>query len=184
MPRGEVVHRHRGCTRITSSEDGDRGLGRLHALVHVSAQADHRGEPREGGRTGELVPLGECDRTAEVRLGGLGVEVRRPVSGEQEKAHEPGLDVVMLLTSGPDELERPAVVVDVDLCVVLEPLSGCLFDPRGRSQVLLGAGRARDLLIGDVTDQRVPEGELLLPLNRGDPDRAPGVRALGPGLLG
>ena len=50
----------------------------------------------------------------------------------------------------PRELEGLLVVVDEDLRVVGEPFLSALRDPPRRGDVLVGSGRSRDLLVGDV----------------------------------
>ena len=70
------------------------------------------------------------------------------------------------------QLERLSVVEDEDLGVVVDPLLCRLLDPGGCGDVLLGARRTRDLLIRDVADERVPERELVLALDRGEANRA------------
>jgi len=58
-------------------------------------------------------------------------------------------------------------VVGEHLRVILRPPER--LDPLGRQPVLLRAGGARDLAVGDVADEQVPEGVLRLVGDRGPP---------------
>jgi hypothetical protein len=102
---------------------------------------------------GAVVPSGGCER----------VERKRPVAGRaqgdagalREEASSRSVGV----------LERSQVVVREQLGEIL----GCLrerLDSLGRPAMLLGALRAWDLPVGDVADEHVPEGKLVIVTDR------------------
>ena len=92
---------------------------------------------------------------------------RRPV----RDAHERLVESRGRPPPPPSQLACLAQVIDEDLGVVTRTPACHLLDPLGGGDMLVGARRARDLLVGDVADERVPERELVLALDRRDADR-------------
>ncbi len=99
------------------------------------------------------------------------VEVPHPVAGQDE--HAPGLLPELLdlrLEPRRDrQVERAAEVVREQLRHVRDAVPGQPLDPGGGRPVLPDPRGPRDLAVGDVADQRVPERVLRLPLDRGAP---------------
>ena len=113
---------------------------------------------------------GACERL----LGPVDVEAERPLAGQRQLPDRLRLERAGVgRAGGAGELERGQVVVGENVGQVLCPLARHRLEPGGRALVPLGARRAGDLRVTDVSDQRVPEPELRLPRHRraaGGPD--------------
>ena len=96
----------------------------------------------------------------------------RPLPREHEEADELALHVGPALTGGVQELERLPVVMHEDLRVIRDALGRGLLDPARSGEMLLRTRPAGNLLVGDIAHERVPERELLLPLDRRDAEGA------------
>ncbi len=70
------------------------------------------------------------------------------------------------LPDGVVERDRLAEVVREQVCDILDAAAGPLLDPVCGGQVLLRTLRPRDLPVGDVPNERVPERDLPLALHR------------------
>ena len=124
---------------------------------------------------------GELERPGQARLRAYDVERERPSSGEGEIADRSRLELLRFCVAGDaGELECLQVVVGEHVGQVLGPLSCFALDPGGGRAMAHSTGRARDLRVADVSDQRVPEAVLLLSLHRA---RASGAYQLLAGQL-
>ena len=111
--------------------------------------------------------LGQELESAPVVPLGLGdVELDGPVAGQDEEAASGRLEPLALVqgASCARELERLAVVVGEDLRLV-RPISRQPLHPARRGLVLTHAREPRDLPIGDVADEDMPECVLGLALD-------------------
>jgi hypothetical protein len=95
----------------------------------------------------------------------LRVESSCSLACQREIPAHPLRELPVVASGCARQLECLLAVVDEDLCVVLGAFAGDSLDPCGCRTVLLRARRAWDLLIGDVADEHVPEGEFLLPFD-------------------
>ena len=170
--RRKLVQSLRDGTLVQGTERLDRLFMELDRLGRLSPLDEDPRELSASGRERVLVGAGERDGTPVVRLSHGRVQVRCALSREQQNANELAGDVRPLVARRPYQLQRLRVVVDEDLRMVGDALRSGLLDPAGGGEMLLGARRARNLLVGDIADERVPEGELLLAVDRGNPDRA------------
>ena len=172
-------------------------LARAEALP-LSAELDDRllevtlglGQPAadEGGLGGlpeQPCPVGMTRGTELERLPveGLrlpGVELERAVPGHDQEAPDLSLELVRVViqSGGLRELKSLSVVVREDLGVVGHPVAGQALDPGGGRPVLAHPRRSGDLLVGDVSDEQVPERVLGLTLDRRVPH---GTQELLPG---
>ena len=119
---------------------------------------------------GPAIP-GELHGSSEVASGRLEIELCGSIPGQEKRLSEALLDLRLLHTCRSSELVCLAVVVDEDPRLVLLPLACDLLDPASRGRVLLGARRAGYLLVRHVSDERMPEGELVLALDGRTPNR-------------
>ena len=172
---GEQDQRPRCGLRLAAgAEDGEclvergRGLARAAGLEGGVRPADE-----------ELGPLGivggrELERPGEPRFRLGGVEAERPLAGEREEAprRQGELRRLLRVAGGLGELECLQVVVGEHLGQVLDPLACLALDPGGRGAVPARPLRPRDLAVGDVADEQVPERVLALALHRARPGRA------------
>ena len=121
-----------------------------------------------------LCVVGDHGERAAVRtLGGRNVEAHRTVPRQHGEADKSFLELLRVagLPSRTTKLQRLRVVVSEELRVIREAPFGRELDPLGRLDVLPAARRARDLLVGDIADEDVPEGEFLLVAHGRDPRR-------------
>ena len=93
---------------------------------------------------------------------------RSPASTEKRTSCRLELVGVTDVTRRASELERLRVVMREELRVIGEAPLRLPLDPLGGLDVLLAARGARDLLVGDIADQHMPERELLLVAHRRD----------------
>ncbi len=140
-------------------------------------------EPRQRGRRvgcadqGQAVLLCPCgdelERAGEQAVSGRDVELHCPLPGEREEAPGAPLELGVRICSGRfRELERLAHVVGKKISVVEEAVARHLLEPV-RSRLVLGSSRsARDLPVGDVADERMPEQVFGLALDRRQPGGA------------
>ena len=145
--------------------DGDR-LG-----VVAGLERDPPG-PDQQVRARRVPWLAELDGLAVVGAGPVEVEVDGPVPGQDQEAAgrlDQLVDPGLRLPGRPGVGERLAVVVGDDLGQVADPLAGHVLDPLGDGLVAAGPAHPRDLGVGDVPDQGVPEHVLVLVLDRGGP---------------
>ena len=114
----------------------------------------------------------ECVRQA--LLGTVDLERQRPLARQGQVAERARLQHCRLpgLAGGAGERERAQVVVSEHIGQVLDPLARLLLQPRRRRFVAGGPGGARDLAVGNVPDEQVPEAVLALSLHRARPDWA------------
>ena len=159
-----------------------RGHGARRA-PRSSASAASRGRPAwkaasaqrtsSSGRSG-IVGRGELERSGEPRLGLGRIEAERALAGEREEAASRRGELLGLLrvAGGRGELERLQVVMGEHLGQVLDPLACLALDPGGRRAVTARPLRPRDLAVGDVAHEQVPERVLALPLHRARPGGA------------
>src|SRR5207253_5545787 len=144
------------------------GLAGAAGLVDGVRPADKQvGPPRIIGR-------GELERASEPRFRLGGVEAERPLAGEREEApRRPGELLRQLrVTGGPRQLKRLKVVMGEYLGQILHPIARLTLDPSGRRTMAAGPLRARDLAVGDVADEQVPERVLALAFHRAHTSRA------------
>ena len=99
---------------------------------------------------------------------------RAPLPGEGEEPQRRRFQLRRLLglPGGAGELERGRVVVGEHVGEVLDPVGRLRLDPGRRGDVAGGARGARELGVGDVAGQDVPEGVLGLARHRRVPRRA------------
>ena len=104
------------------------------------------------------------ERTA-VQLGRPGRHAERPgaIGGIRQRRGEEWPEVGDVEPGSLAILDRRLQVVDEHLRAVLRPSVRKPRDPLGRTAVLLGAGRARDLSVGGVADEGVEEDVLRAP---------------------
>ncbi len=171
-----VASRPRVAPRPWRSPDcaqvGDGLLVDGHRLrVVAGLERDPPGPDQQVGALG--VPrLAQLDGLAVVGTGPVQVEVDGPVPGQDQEAAgrlDQLVDPRLGLAGRPGVGERLAVVVGDDLGQVPDPLAGHRLDPLGDRLVAAGPARPRDLGVGDVPDQGVPEHVLVLVLDRGGP---------------
>ena len=152
------------------SERLDRLLQRGGGLRGAARLA--RGVGPAGQDLGAVAVPGRCQlQCLRVALLGRGdVEPDGPVAGPDQEPPGGVLQGDGLLDEAgrPGEVEGRRVVVGQDLGQVVDPLPRHSLGP-GRRGPVLGAPRGpRDLPVADVADQRVPEGEFGLAVDRGD----------------
>src|SRR5439155_1629356 len=70
------------------------------------------------------------------------------------------------------QLKRLKVLMGEYLGQILHPIARLTLDPSGRRTMAAGPLRARDLAVGDVADEQVPERVLALAFHRAHPSRA------------
>ena len=156
-----------------SSSAGKRLFVHLLGFDETSQLLERVGDLDErGGSTSG--PLGQLESTAIRCLGSIDVELHRAVAGEHEEAPQAAAPGRLPVTTPRrlQQLDCLVVVVHEDLGVVGHALPRRLLDPLGRPHVLLPPLATRDLLIRHVTDQHMPERELLLVAHRRDAGRA------------
>lgn len=161
-----------GGEEVGSCAEGSDGL-----LVHLLGLARVARPPCCGGGLGEdgcpfgVVDRQQLDRAPVARAGLPGVELKRPVTRHDEEASSGVRQMRDLVrrAGGAGELERLPVMVGEEIGVVGDALACHLLDPVGGAAVLRRALGARNLAIGDVADQGVPEDVLRLILYRGRP---------------
>jgi len=110
----------------------------------------------------------QLKRPAEPCLGLSRVEPERPLAGKGEKVARGGRELPDLrcVAGGLGEFQGLQVVVGEHLGQVLDPLPGLALDPgRGRAVAACSFG-PRDLGVGDVAHEEVPERILALPRHR------------------
>ena len=106
----------------------------------------------------------ELKRPPVVGLGPADVERERPIARHDEEATGGELELPLVLggASRACEVERLSVVVRKDLRVVSDTVLSDVLDPLRRRFVPSRSSRSRDLMVGDIPYQEVPEGELVL----------------------
>src|SRR5262249_50699507 len=150
------------------AEGGERLLERVFGLTWATGL---EGCVRPADK--KLRPLGivgrvELERSGESRLRLGGVEAERPFAREREETPRRHGKLCGLLgvAGGLGELERLQVVVGEQLGEILDPLPALPLDPGGRRAVTTRTLRPRDLGVGDVADEQMPERVLALSLHR------------------
>ena len=94
---------------------------------------------------------------------------RSPARDEEPQRRCLELGGLLGLSGGPRELQRGRVVVGEDVGEVLDAFGGLRLDPARGGDVAGGPGGSRELAVGDVAGEDVPEGVLGLALDRGAP---------------
>ena len=99
----------------------------------------------------------------------FGVEVPRPVAGESQKSRLPSLQLVdVRLGAGClTQFPRTPVVLGQQLGMVGHALARRTLDPLGSRSMPLRSLGARNLAVGHIPDQGVPERELIFSFDRG-----------------
>ena len=161
----ETHQRLTGVRHVAGSlEAGDCALERFDGLRQAAAFAGRHGPAQQDEREGGILLGRERLRPVEQvqRLGR--VEAERALTGEQGVVgctrRYLGLEGGIAGCLG--EGERFAGVVGE----LLDLLAGLGFQPVRGCQVLCRTPRTRDLLVGDVSDEQVPEPVLRLALHR------------------
>ena len=115
----------------------------------------------------------DLERAGQGLLGLLGVKSERPLSRKEQVAEGRCFQLadVLGLPGRAAQFERGFVVVGKDIGEILDPLSRSGLDPGGSSLVTARAPGARDLGVGDVADERMPEAVLGLSFHRAGPAR-------------
>src|SRR5439155_11088394 len=125
-------------------------------VAGLNADDEHLPGGEEGPRPFGVVAWPELERGPEVALrGAVGVECLCPLARVPERESRRGLQLVERLAGGTSEIERGEIVVREQLGLVVGPSQ--FLDPFGCEAVLVGAAAARDLAVGDVTDEQVAE---------------------------
>ena len=114
----------------------------------------------------------QLERAAVIGLSRQRVELPRSIARENEVTGQAAFDIGPRVSRRAREVERLAVVVNEDLGVVGDAFAGSLLDPAGSSNMLVCSRGTWDLLVSDVAHERVPEGELVLAVDRRDADGA------------
>ena len=158
---GVRKHRHRGGGGIAAGSEGSgcllqslRRVGRAPRLERRFAEADQRlgtvGVPR----------WRERERPLEVRKRRACVQPKRPLPGEgeepQRRHHEVGRLLRLPCRTG--KLQCSGIVVSEHIGEVLDPVGGLRLDPACRGDMSRGSGGSRQLPVGDITGEHVPEG--------------------------
>jgi hypothetical protein len=171
------VELQRSCCRFLVAAGTEGGKRLLERLSGLAAAAGLEGSVRPADK--EVGPLGsvgrrELERPGEPRLGLGGIETERPLAGEREEAPSRRGELLGLLRIAGrlGELERLQVVVGEHLGHVLDPLARLALDPGCRGTVATCPLRPRDLAVGNVAHEQVPERVLALPFHRARPGRA------------
>ena len=81
---------------------------------------------------------------------------------ENEVTGQAALDIGPRALPPTREVQRLPVVVSEELRVIRDAPAGRCSTHRAAAMCFSAAGRTRDLLVGDVADERVPEGEFVL----------------------
>jgi hypothetical protein len=153
--RGEDQLRVGGSLDVAGGEQRVRGFDD-HVLVAAHSVLDPGGSQQQTGTLGvvrrrqseraSIEPAGRRER----------VQRKRAVAGLAESPRRTEGDVFRQRDSGSlSELQRGHVVVREELGVILGTAER--LDPLRGAEVLLGAGGARDLAVGDVPDEDVEE---------------------------
>ena len=116
---------------------------------------------------------GERERALEARERGSRVQPERALCREAEEPQRRRFELARLLAlpGGAGELEGSRVVVGEHVGEVLDPVGSLRLDPGGGGDVAGGARGARQLVVGDVAGEDVPERILGLPRHRRLPRR-------------
>ena len=185
--RGRVLDVARGDLCLPSNprklpEQDDR-LRRSLAVTDREERLARLGQNLSSGRLSvepcpsvaeqQLRPFGirfgpELERGAvEANGGSEGVQSHGAIPGLAER--DPGRlrERVDLLAGGPRELERAQIMVGEHLRSVLGSLDVERLDPGSGEAMLLRPPPPRDLAVGDVANEDVPEGVLRLAVDRG-----------------
>src|SRR6186713_970518 len=89
------------------------------------------------------------------------------VAGFMQRQPRWSLERGRVRSRGPGELQSAGVVVREHLGMIVRPAE--LLDPLAGEPVLLGSAGTRNLAIGDISNEQVPEGVLALARHRGPP---------------
>ena len=162
--------RRGGHPALGTTRSPPPGLGRLGVAPGLQGGLAEAGERL--GAFG-VSRRGERERPFEVRKRRRGVQAERPLPGEGQELERRCLELGRLLglSGGPRELQGRRVVVGEDVGEVLDAFGGLGLDPRRRGDVTRGSRGSRELPVGDVAGQDVPERVLGLALDRGTPGR-------------
>src|SRR5436190_19894467 len=110
--------------------------------------------------------LGSQVQRSAVVLGCLArVETTSSVAGACQVPPQPLPELRIVASRCACQLERLFAVVHEDLGLVLRAVARDFLDPGCGRAVLLCACRPRDLLIGDVAYEHMPEREFILPFD-------------------
>ena len=125
---------------------------------HRDPSAPRAAVPQQQRRALRIVGGHEGQGVA-VELTGRGSRAQpdRPVAGHDERRSSPRLQIDIDRTRGAAQVERLQPMMGGKLCVVLAPLDRQLLDPFRSCAMLPRALDPRDLPVGDVADQRMPE---------------------------
>jgi hypothetical protein len=153
------------------------GFARCQVVAPCSEIGDRLGEPRlrlgipagkPGGlrrfcqSLGPVRPFGreELEGPAVVELGLDDIKRQRPVACERKETQGPLLELAGVRAGRTRKLERLPALVGEQLGMIGDPYSRNPLDPLSCGQVPFRPGGSRDLPVGDVAHQHVPEGVL------------------------
>ena len=167
---GLAGHRLPGAEVVASGLEAGDGLGQQ--LLGLDGPAGLL-----GGLRGLLQDRGPLAMVAvQQRQGPLVVDVgpgdvqgHGPVAGQDQEAAGGAVQGRGLVAGPrrPGQLQRRQVVVGEQLGMVGDPVAGDLLDPGGDRPVLGDPGRPRELAVGHLAGEVVPEGVLALAGDRG-----------------
>ena len=163
---------------VLLAEARDRLLEQRLRLRVGSRLAGGLGCPHEQVGSFRVAGRGERERLRVVRLGCGDVEREGAVAGDGQGAPCGPVESRRLngLAGGEEELPGLRVVVGEHLGEVLDPLRCLALDPSRRRLVLRRPADPRDLAVGDVADEHVPEAVLGLAGHRALPGRPDELR--------
>jgi hypothetical protein len=158
-----------GLGGTTAVAGGDKLLDRLEENLEAAAFGSPHGSAvaKEKLRPSCLLGRPQFQRRAvEPRRRSKRVHGGRSVSRLTERGAGSADEFVRRPTRSARVLEGAEVVVRQHLGLVFRTIGGERLDPRSREAMLLGTIGPRDLAVGDVADEDVPERELGLADNR------------------
>ena len=158
----ELGEKHLGFGRrleLAGVQELGRSLGEHLRARPFSAEERLPVAEEQPGPLRVVLGPGSQRLAVEVHRRRVGGECVRTVTRLQERLSGPLAQVVELARRDPRELESAQVVVRDQVGQVLGAVAGQALEPLGGEPVRLGSAGPRDLGVGDVADEDVPEDE-------------------------